>query len=491
MRLAPPYLALLIACLLPGAVRAQLMSAVDPPPLEVQLRIHMDSLMNFWPVAEVRNQIEAPGDIVPALPENPQLQSELAAIGGTLKFRLNERVRHYIDLFTRDRRAETQAMLGVMEVYLPQIQHELQARKLPLQLQYLPAVLSAGNPLARGSNGRSGLWQLPYHAALRYGLECGPVLDERRDPERATPAALAQLSDLFRLYEDWGLAVTAFACGPGNVTKARLRTTADAPLEDLLPHLPASGRDSWAALVAMNYVGHYRNGLGLRPLAVRTTARPVTAPIERSMRLSAIANLLPVSQAELRTLNPSLRGDFVCLPGESGAVCIPVQLLEEFEAKKPKLYAASEVRQAATEPEVAPAIEKAAPPVPKNRKEIAYTIQPGDNLGAIAERYGVRVSDLQAWNGLRGTMIRAGEKLKVYVAPGKETPKSKSVSKVKPKPVEQKVTTKTSTYTVRSGDSLWKIAQGFPGVSPEDIMALNGITEAIRPGQVLKIPSTK
>ena len=139
---------------------------------------------------------------------------------------------------------------------------------------------------------------------------------------------------------------------------------------------------------------------------------------------------------------------------------------------------------------------KKANPVPANSVAIDYTIQPGDNLGRIAESYGVRVSQLQTWNGISGTRINAGDKLKVYVPKAKASQfRNKKVQQAPvktpvPKPAVVKKG-KSKTYTVKSGDTLWGISQQFEGVSADDIMAANKISADIQPGQVLTIPAGK
>jgi len=486
MRLFRIHISLLCGLLAWKTGIGQMVSALDPPPTEVQLRIHLDSLMDFWPVASVLPEQQSPG-ISPELPPSEEMADQLEALGGEMQFQWTERVRHFVELYVRDRRAETEAVLGMMQVWMPDIQRELSDRKLPLQLRFLPAVLSAGNPLTTGQGGKSGLWQLPYHAALRYGLECGPILDQRRDPNFATPAALTHLGNLFKLYGEWSLAVTAYTAGPASITKARLRSSQNAGFDRIYDHLPPSHRDYWPAFVAMNYIGNHYQELGLRPLKTSWTPQIATSPVEQPVRLSGIAEILPVTQAELRAMNPQLRGDYVCLPGEKGAVCIPVTMVDQFEANKPKLYAGAIVKQEPSEPEVEES--EVRENVPDNRKEVLYTIQAGDNLGSIASRHGVRVSDLQRWNGIRGTMIKAGEKLTIYVK--KSTPAVKKEAETSSNKLVSKQVESTKSYTVGAGDTLWEIAQQYPGVSPEDIMELNGINESIRPGQVLKIPVYK
>ena len=131
-------------------------------------------------------------------------------------------------------------------------------------------------------------------------------------------------------------------------------------------------------------------------------------------------------------------------------------------------------------------------PDPKTTKAITYKVRSGDVLGIIAQRYGVKVSSIKQWNNLYSDRINIGQELVIYVSKGK-----KSVTKIYPVVEEEKEDVvdsspkpgigESQSYTVKSGESLWLIARKFPGVSAENIMEWNGISDKISPGQKLKI----
>jgi membrane-bound lytic murein transglycosylase D len=112
------------------------------------------------------------------------------------------------------------------------------------------------------------------------------------------------------------------------------------------------------------------------------------------------------------------------------------------------------------------------------KKEITYTVKKGDALGLIADKHGVSISDLKNWNSLRKDMIYIGQKLVIFSESGNHKTESDAQEETKSESV---------IYTVKSGDTLWTIAQKYPGVSADDIMEWNEIDEDIRPGQKLKI----
>jgi membrane-bound lytic murein transglycosylase D len=122
-----------------------------------------------------------------------------------------------------------------------------------------------------------------------------------------------------------------------------------------------------------------------------------------------------------------------------------------------------------------------------------HTVRRGETLGRIAQRYGVRLSDLQRWNGVKSN-IRIGQRLVIHKS-GEPASSSRIASSSKSNSTSASSKQSTSTsgeymmYTVRKGDTLWEISRKFEGVSLNDIMKLNGFTKnsKILPGKKIKI----
>jgi membrane-bound lytic murein transglycosylase D len=122
--------------------------------------------------------------------------------------------------------------------------------------------------------------------------------------------------------------------------------------------------------------------------------------------------------------------------------------------------------------------EKPLPQLVNTDTRIRYRVKSGDYLGKIARRYGVRVSQIKRWNGLRSNNLRIGQRLTIY-------PRNPVVT-TKPKATKKVVNSKgKQTYKVQSGDSLWSIAQKFSGVSVQNLKDWNDIS-----GTKLKIGMT-
>lgn len=107
----------------------------------------------------------------------------------------------------------------------------------------------------------------------------------------------------------------------------------------------------------------------------------------------------------------------------------------------------------------------------------SYTVKSGDSLWAIANRYKTSVAKLQQLNNITGSLIFPGQVLKVSEEPA-QNPNP---------PASQPSAPSSSTYTVKSGDSLWAIANRF-NMTVAKLQQLNNITGSlIYPGQVLKV----
>lgn len=486
----------------------QVISTVEPVPAEVQIMMHFDRMMHTWEVEDAHNRhgksTEALDPAQDFSGNTKALTSQLSSIQGELDFQASATVVKFIQHFVKDKRPEAEALLGLANAYGPMIQAELKKRQFPQQLRFLPAALAAFNTLAISESGSAGLWQLPYHAALRYGLECNEKIDQRRDPILATGAALDYILDLHRQFGDWQSTLLAYTCGPANLNKARLRTNKGAKFDQLYPHLPAQSRDFWPAFVAFNYLHQYHRFYRLEPLPVQLPQYGHPFSVEQNLDFSSLNKVIGIPTKQLQACNPTSRNACINMENGQATIFLPPAYQAKFlesqstllaEAKKAKSPIPSQPEVADEKPRPTPPLVVSAPPVirekapvPANAVAMYYTIQPGDNLGRIAQAYGVKVSEIQGWNDLKDTRINADDRLTIHVAKNKANALKKGHQPAK-KAAQPKA--KTQTYIVRSGDSLWQISQQFKGVSAEDIMAENKITADIDPGQILRIPNAQ
>jgi membrane-bound lytic murein transglycosylase D len=498
---------------------AQMISTKHRLNAQAQLLLHMDGLEGSWEVMNARanepGKAETTQEAV--LPDDDQLERELASTLGEVKMELSPRVKDFIALFARQRRRTTEAILGVASIYGPVVARRLAELGMPPVLSLLPAALSAYHLRAVSERGDVGLWQLNHYVALKEGLTCNSAVDERRDLYKSTKAALAYLAELHAQYHDWTLALAAYTCGPAGVTRARQRAGAEAGFEQLYSFLPEEGRDYLPAFGAAAYVITHSGQLGLLPLQMESMPLPDQIPLQEPLRFALVAKALRIPEDQLRNMNPVCRSETVPGLGMTVPLCLPQGYGQRFSLLKDSLYKA-QLRQEAETRQVEPArsAETSGPavPMPPNQAlpkpyappagtvPLTYTIRSGDNAGLIAQWYGLPLKGLMEMNGLKSDGIRAGNRLTLFVPKADalrlskvETmtfaQKQEMVRTGAMPPTKQAPQTPSShytLYTVKNGDNLWLIAKKYPGVTPEAIMKVNRVDARLQPGILLKIP---
>lgn len=137
----------------------------------------------------------------------------------------HERVDYWVQRFTTDKRDDFAKFLERKEKYAPMIAAKLSERGMPQDLVYLAMIESGFNPNARSAAEAVGLWQFIEPTAERYGLTVTSRVDERKDPEKATTAALDYLSDLHDRFGSWYLAAAAYNTGENRVGRIMRQVT--------------------------------------------------------------------------------------------------------------------------------------------------------------------------------------------------------------------------------------------------------------------------
>lgn len=365
---------------------------------------------------------------------------------------------------------------NLFNYYTNTITKAIDDNHLPKSFQFIPLVCSGFNPLSNNQRGGSGFWHLNYAPAIKYGLTINEYVDERKDFKKSTQAATAYIKHLYSLYQNWELTLAAYSCGITTVNKI-LKRTESSTFWEIYPYLPEATRDIVPALTAMVYC--YHEARNDNYLLEETAINRDTIKIDKKLHFVAIQHILGIDTSTLFLLNPTINQNI--FPKGFNAI-FPENSATKFLALKDSIYFYQD--SILLKPKMTPPVNV----VPKNGKPFTYKVKSGDILGVIAERFNVRVSQLQDWNNLNSTRINVGQQLTIYGNKIEPTQK-KTVTKVEPTTqIKSKLENKELyTYTVKSGDNLWIIAKKYPGISAQDIMELNGIDENLKIGQVLKI----
>ncbi|WP_300027197.1 LysM peptidoglycan-binding domain-containing protein [uncultured Maribacter sp.] len=397
------------------------------------------------------------------------LKMRLARLNAKTPFNVeyNKSLESVIKSFLTRKRGLMERMLTISQFYFPLFEQEFDNKNIPLEMKYLSIVESALNPKARSRVGATGLWQFMYGTGKEMKLNINSYVDERSDPIKSTAAAANYLNRLHRIYDDWDLALAAYNSGPGNVNKAIRRSGGQRNYWNIRRNLPRETAGYVPAFQATMYIFEYAEEHGLKSKRVdRAYFETDTIHVKSLITFDQISELAAIDKEELKVLNPHYKLDVIpFVEGKPHALRLPVHKMGKFVANEKAIYAHVEKELKEKEGLIAK-IEKQA-----EANSIRYKVRDGDFLGKIAERYGVRVSQLKQWNGLRSNNLRIGQRLTIY-------PRKNASSSVKPKetPSRTAVTSNTKTHEVRSGDSLWTISRKYPGVTIENLRKWNGIS---------------
>jgi membrane-bound lytic murein transglycosylase D len=264
-------------------------------------------------------------EVVPAGATAPGVDERV--VGTELPLHVNDRVQVWLDVFQTTGRAEFARLLERSGIYEGMIRDKLRARSLPEDLIYLAMMESGLSPWAVSQVSAVGMWQFMGPTALQYGLRVDEYVDERRDPVRATDAALDYLEWLHARFDSWYLAAAAYNAGPGRVQRilrshAGGRTGDEDLYWEVLDHLPRETREYVPRIVAATILANDAGGYGF----AASSAAPYRFDrvfVPGGTYLARVAGALGVDPRVLRDLNPHLtRG--ITPPGEIYGVRVPV-----------------------------------------------------------------------------------------------------------------------------------------------------------------------
>ena len=363
---------------------------------------------------------------------NPVFEKEvyidrLKRIPSVIELPYNEVVQKFIDRYSGRLRHSVSYMLGASNFYMPIFEEALETYGLPLELKYLPVIESALNPKAVSRVGATGLWQFMLTTGKQYGLKVNSLVDERRDPVKSSYAAANYLSDLYKVFGDWSLVIAAYNCGPDNINKAIHRAKGVKDYWHIYPYLPKETRGYVPAFIAANYIMTYYCDHNICPMVTRLPAKTDTVMVSRNVHLEQVASVCNVDIEQLRALNPSYRRDIVPGLTELSALRLPQTEVGRFIDREDSVYnyrtdeLLTKRALVAVNDDVPTYTSKRSSSRKSSSRRVrssrsrgkTVTIKQGQTLSEIAKRNGTTVSKLKKLNGIKGTNIRAGKKLRV------------------------------------------------------------------------------
>lgn len=410
-------------------------------------------------------------------------------------------------------------LVRMFSMYEKQLDAGFKKAGLPVELKYIAPAISGLNQNYIGENGTAGIWQLTHFQAVLNGLQVSQLVDERFNPELSTRAFTAVMKQNFATFKTPELAVLGYLYGNTKVKNAISIVGENASLIEILKYLPESAYLFIAAFQATTVfleVNRFKSDAD--PLAKK--AVPDTVRITRQIHFQQISKVFGIPQNQLEYLNPQYRFSIVPVKGKYSKLTVPDGYWDDFVLLQDSVYNVydSSLFQLTTqkiEYPPAPGRQYTGEPVKnlqiEGKTKIKYTLQSGDVLGVIAEKYDVEVEDLKYWNNISNERkIQAGKNLDIFVDNDKvafysgnqQVQKKKELKTSVPAQLQQNTTLavfqevnngKKVEHIVKNGESPFTIAKKYDGVTPEDILKWNNIDDArkIQIGQKLIIHTQK
>lgn len=459
----------------------------------------VDSLLNLWylhrQAGGTESLLAAETEKFSSNVPDSVFIKRLASINSYITLPYNETVRNYMIMYAEKMPNKMASMLSLAEYYFPIFEETLNAYDMPLELKYMAIIESALNPTAVSRARAKGMWQFIYNTAKSYGLKINSYVDERFDPVKSADAAARYMKDAYDIFGDWSLAISAYNCGFGNVSKAIRRAGGKRDFWSIYPYLPRETRGYMPAFVGAMYAFNFYKEHGIRPDASPLPPHVDTFYINKNLHFKQISEVVGVPESDLHNLNPQYIKDII--PGNEGRCILrlPSRFTSTFIDFQDSVYnyKVQEIFSPATLADIHDGASR-------DYERVVYKVKSGDYLGRIAARYHVTVAQIKKWNNLKSNNLRVGQKLEIYPggrgpAKASETKSSKKETTVKESTTAKATAKATASgaeytiYKVKKGDTLSKIAANYPGVSAKNIMDFNGMKSSkISVGQKIKIP---
>ena len=369
----------------------------------------LDSLLNSW-YAQTYLMVDTTCTSTATNPifSDTVYNDRLANLPCVVPMIYNQVVKSHIDRYASKLRHQVSYMLGMMEYYEPLIEQALDVYDVPNELKYLPVVESALNPVAVSRVGATGLWQFMYSTGKLYGLKQNSLVDDRRDPEKASWAAAKYLRSLYDRFGDWSLAIAAYNCGPGNVNKAIYRSGGKREFWDIYWYLPRETRGYLPAFIAANYIMTYHAEHGICPMESKLPLATDTIMVNRLLHFDQIVAVCDIDIETLRGLNPQYKENVIPGKFQPNSLRLPEDKIRDFILSGDSIY--NYEREKYFSEEKVKELKNQA----LNTGFVIHKIRSGETLSTIARRYRVTITDLKRWNGLKSSNIVAGKTLKIY-----------------------------------------------------------------------------
>jgi membrane-bound lytic murein transglycosylase D len=359
------------------------------------------------------SSLKAKNNLKETYPTFPDLVYEykVAAIGklSPIDFDYNPYVRRYIDIYSIERREQVSQILGLAELYFPIIDEMLDKYHLPLELKYLAVVESGLNPLAVSKTGAVGLWQFKINSSRMFDLNVNSYVDDRMDPIKSTEAACQYLQYLYKIFNDWHLALAAYNTGPGAVRNAIVRANGETNFWKIYDFLPEAAQNYVPAFIAAAYIMNNASSHRIETTKpIITYLKTDTVMVVKPAAFATISKELDIPIELIRFLNPVYRRDYLPDLGKPIALWLPSNKIELFLKKEQIIY-----NTKIEKPTFHDVLANSGNT--EGKIKIQHKVKPGEYLHKIAIIYGCTVDDIYVWNPNADENLNKGDYLDIWI----------------------------------------------------------------------------
>jgi membrane-bound lytic murein transglycosylase D len=409
------------------------------------------------------NKYNFPKDYIPSYSDSVYRERiNKLNVNSPFEFIYNDDVKNYIFVYGFKKRHLTERVLGLAEIYFPLFEEQLDKYDVPLEMKYLAIIESALNPIAKSRAGAGGLWQFMLGTGKMYDLTVTSYVDDRFDPYKATIAACRHMRDLYNIYNDWALVLAAYNAGPGCINKAirkaNLDTNTTTTYWKIKKFLPRETQAYVPAFIAVTYVMSYATEHNIYPKAPKILNCDIdTVAVKKELNFKQISEFLCMPLEDIQFLNPAYKKGVIPSTSDKHYILrLPRNKISDFVQNEFALYnykteaelayekqlaQISEIKKVPqktvelteavkenpkTTDSVITAVSAQNPVTPKPKTSyntnpqnkgngtLYYTVQKGDSLWRIANKYSVTVDELKRMNNIKDhNNLYPGQKLKV------------------------------------------------------------------------------
>lgn len=374
-----------------------------------------------------------PGDI-PTY-DDLVIKNRLFQINTTIPLEYNDYVKAFIEMYTIEKREQVKRMLPKMDIYESIFTKTLDKKGLPIELKYLPIVLSALMPQAKSNSGNeAGLWQIPYGIAKNYNLTVNFDMDERYDPLLSTNVAAEYIKTLYNKYQDWYLTIAAYTAGETVVNKA-INESRSTNYWQIAQKLPEIAQTTVPLFIAAVYVmNHYPAHNFASQNAPYTYLNTDTVMINRlELNIKNTCDFIGIETEDFLFLNPAYKQSKIPYSITGNCITLPVAKIEPF------LIYINNLKSAAVGYTLAPQNKKINAYLPidsplnytlsdytyksntENTKvensiiQLNYEVQENETLQTISNQFNCTSTQLMSWNKMPNLILAPKQKLIIEV----------------------------------------------------------------------------